>query len=573
MTQEEKDKIISDDYVDLIVKYNGNPNSLQQYQDYSVHIMNDAFAVIYVPKSSITARFVSQFYYAAIPYCYSLTNKESLDSSGITKLSRNTALNLNGEGVIVGIIDTGIDYTNPVFLHKDGSTKIVSIWDQSIDSENGYPNAYNTPFFGTEYTAQQINEALNSDNPLLTVPSIDTNGHGTSLAGVAAGSENQDYDFRGVVPEAELIVVKLKDAKQFYKDFYLIPPDVPAYQENDIIWGIQYLVHKARSINRPIAICIGLGTSLGSHDGNGILNTRVSVVGDFPGVGIAVSAGNEGNARRHFYSTIDPKGPPIIVDLNVGENEAGFTMEFWGNPPIIYTLDVLSPGGEYKPKILETLSKNQELTFIFEKTIINVDFIMVETETGKQVILLRFNKPTHGIWRFQVYGRGDLKGDFHIWLPQDDFISDDTYFMNSNPYTTVTSPGNSVVPITITAYNSKNETLYMEAGKGYTASNIITPDLAAPGVNIQCPTLNHQFSTITGTSAATAHATGIIAMVLEWSTVEGNYPRMDTVGIKKFLIRGARRGTNLTYPNKDWGYGIIDIYNSFLVLRSDVLTR
>ena len=142
--------------------------------------------------------------------------------------------------------------------------------------------------------------------------------------------------------------------------------------------------------------------------------------------------------------------------------------------------------------------------------------------------------------------------------------------MNSSPNTTVTSPGNSNVPITVTAYNSATSTIYPNAGKGFTANNNITPTLAAPGVNIQCPSLDHGFTTITGTGAATAHASGIAAMVLEWSIVEGNLPRIDTVGIKKFLIRGARRSNNISYPNRDWGYGIIDIYNSFFILRSDV---
>jgi subtilisin family serine protease len=571
MTPEEKYKIIGNDYVDLLLKYNGNPISLQQYADHSIHIMNDTYAVIYLPSSSITGRFFTQYKYSSIPQCYMLTSEQSLDASGVTKLSRISPLNLRGEGVIIGIIDTGIDYTNPVFRREDGTTRIISIWDQSIDSNDAYPQVVSPAFYGTEYTAEQINQALQSENPLQIVPSMDTNGHGTSLAGIAAGSVNQDAGFSGVVPEAELIVVKLKDAKPFYYNFFLIPENATAYQENDILWGIQYLVDSARSLRRPIAICISLGSSMGSHSSFGSLETMTSIAGDFPSVAISVSAGNEGNARRHFYSALDPKGPPVIVDLNVAEGESGFTMEFWGNPPVIYTLDILSPGGEYIPRIQENLVKNQEINFVFEQTSVIIDFFMVEADTGKQVILFRFKRPSPGTWRFQVYGRGDLAGDFHIWLPSGAFISDNTYFMNASPNTTVTSPGNSNVPITITAYNSANNTIYQNAGRGFTVDNNTKPDLAAPGVNIQCPTLDHGFAAITGTGAATAHATGITAMVLEWSIVENNFPSMDTVGIKKFLIRGARRSTNLDYPNRDWGYGMIDIYNSFSLLRADVL--
>jgi subtilisin family serine protease len=169
-----------------------------------------------------------------------------------------------------------------------------------------------------------------------------------------------------------------------------------------------------------------------------------------------------------------------------------------------------------------------------------------------------------------VYGRGDLQGNVNIWLPSGDFISKNTYFLNANPYTTVTSPGNSIVPITLTAYNSNNNGLYMEAGKGFSTSNIINPDLAAPGVNIQCPALDHTFTTLTGTSAAAAHTAGIAAMILEWSIVRNNYPDIDTVGIKKFLIRGANRSSQRQYPNREWGYGSIDLFNSFNLLRTDV---
>ncbi|MBP1755200.1 MAG: hypothetical protein H6Q59_1598 [Firmicutes bacterium] len=573
MTSEESYKIISDDYVDLIVKYNGNPIALQQYEQYSVHILNDSYAVIYLPKAMVTVNLVTKYNYFSIPQCYSLCSQQSLDASGVTKLARTSTLNLRGEGVIVGIIDTGIDYTNPVFRHKDGTTKIISIWDQEITSENQDPNIVYPAFYGTVYKSEQINQAIQSPDPFQIVPSTDEIGHGTWMAGIAAGSEDQENEFVGVVPDADILVVKLKLAKPFYREFFLIPATEPVYQTNDILWGLQYLVDTARELHRPLSICVSLGSSQGSHDNSDVLNTMLSIAADFPGIAITVAAGNEGNARRHFYSTIEPNGEPVTVDLNVGENEKGFTMELWGNPPMIYTLDMRSPGGEYKSRILENLAKNQEVVFVFERTVINIDYFMVEAGTGKQVIMLRFKNPTVGNWKFQVYGRGDLKGDFHIWLPSDHLITEGTYFINSNAYTTVTSPGNSIVPITITAYNPSNDTLFSDAGRGYSASGEVKPGLAAPGVNLLCPTLNHEYTLVSGTGVAAAHAAGITAMVLEWSVVQGNVPNMDTVGIKKFLVRGAKRKVSLDYPNRDWGYGIIDIYNSFNILRSDVMNK
>lgn len=571
MTQEDKYKIISDDYFDLILRYNGNPASLDKYSEYSVQIMNSFYAVIYVPAQQISQSTLAGFGYSSVPHVFTLTSEQSLEASGVMKLRRAPAFDLRGKGVIFGLVDTGIDYTNPVFCHTDGTTKIMSIWDQTIDSVDQYPKLMFPVYYGTEYTAEQINQALQSGNPLQLVPTTDDNGHGTMLAGIAAGSEDNSNGFSGVAPEADLIVVKLKETKGRIKDYYFIPPDVLCYQENDVMWGLRYIVDTARSLERPVALCIALGTSQGGHDNSGALNTLVSIIGDFPGIAVTVSAGNEGNSRRHFYHTLDPSEPPVAVEMNVGENEKGFSMEFWGVPPIIYTFDILSPGGEYIPRISESLTSNREIGFFFEKTKIFLDYNMVEAETGKQEVLLRFQNPTPGLWKFMVYGRGDLKGEFHLWLPSDGFITKETYFINSNPYTTITSPGNSIVPITVTAYNSGNETLYADAGRGYSTSNILNPDLAAPGVNLQCPDLKHGFTSITGTGAAAAHAAGITALLLEWSIVNGNYPGWDTVGMKKFLIRGARRRASLEYPNRDWGYGIIDIYESFNNLRAEII--
>jgi subtilisin family serine protease len=564
---EDKFKIMSNEYMDLIIKYNGNTDILKQYENFSVQKINPFYAVIYLPTSQITTRLIAEYSYSAIPKCYALTSEQDLEASGVTKLRSMPALNLRGKGVIVGIISTGIDYTNPVFQNENGTTKIAAIWDQSIESENQYPKLVYSAFYGTEYSSEQINQALKSPDPLQVVPSIDEIGDGTKLAGIAAGSENKENDFSGVVPDAELLIVKLKQAKRNLTDFYLIPPDIPCYQENDMIWAVQYLVATARKLNRPLAICIGLGSSQGSHDNNGFLNTVVSLLGDFPEVAISISAGNEGNSRKHFYSALEPSSS-VPIELNVGENETGFTMELWGNPPMIYTLDILSPTGEYIPTITGRLEETRTIRFVFEPTIINIDYIMIEQDTGKQIIILRFINPTPGTWKFQISGKGDIEGDFNVWLPTDNFISKNTYFLNPNPYTTITSPGNCFVPITVTAYNSNSNVLYPNSGKGYSTSNIINPDLTAPGVNLKCPTLDHGFTFISGTSAAAAFTAGISAMILEWGIVDNNYPGLDTIGIKKFLMRGAQRSIHLPYPNRDWGYGIIDIYNTFNIFRA-----
>jgi len=578
MNQEDRYKINSNEYSDLIIEYDKNTPLLEKYKNDTVQIMNSRFAIAYITTSQITGHSLSLFGYSAIPKCYGLVSERSLIASGVQKIRNIPSFYLRGQGVLLGFIDTGIDYTNPVFLHKDGTSKIVSIWDQTIDSEDRYPGSniyyqdilYGDPYYyGTEYTMEQINQALASDNPFNIVPSKDEIGHGTMLAGVAAGSEVAKSKFSGVAPDSEVVVVKLKQAKTILKNYFSIPLDVPCYQENDIMWGIQYLAGVAIRLNRPIAICIGLGSSQGNHDGRGTLSSILSVASNFPGVCITIAGGNEGNTRRHYYGQIDAELGYKTVDLHVGENEKGFSMELWGSAPGSYSIDIISPSGERIPQIENYLIVNREISFVFESTIILVDYQTVEIQTGEQLIILRFRNPSPGIWRFNVYGSGDLPESFHIWLPSDDFISANTYFIEANPYTTITSPGNSLVPITVTAYNADNDALYQNAGKGFSKTNTVKPEFAAPGVNILSPNLEHGFSSVTGTSVAAAHTAGVTALMLEWGIVKENFKGITTIEIKKFLIRGAIRNERLRYPNKDWGFGILDIYNAFNILRGD----
>lgn len=565
MTVEERSRITSNDYTDLIVDYSQNMRTFDKYPNSTVHIMNEKYAVVYLPVTQLTSRGINQFGYSVIPACYGLCSEKSQEASGITRLRRQPAFNLRGQGVLVGIIDTGIDYTNPVFMNADGTTRIAAIWDQTIESDN-FPQP---ALYGTQYLSDEINQALKSPNPLELVPTRDDNGHGTMLAGIAAGSEVPESEFSGVVPGSQLVIVKLKTVKPLLRDYFVIPQGVPCYQENDIMWAFQYIVDTARRLKQPVSICFGLGSSQGSHDGKGVLSNLLSIGGDFPGVSVCIAAGNEGNTRRHFFGEIPADSGYSTVELSVADNEPGFSLEFWGTAPDTYSIDILSPAGEYIPRITESLRVNRDVSFVFERTSISVDYLMVESSTGDQLILLRFRNPTPGIWRFQMYRRGDLPGSFHGWLPMNGFISDNTYFVQSDPYTTVTSPGNSPVPITVTAYNVDNNNLFQRASRGYSRINIVKPEIAAPGVNITAPTLDKGFANMTGTSAASAHLAGIAAMILEWAIVNKNYPGIDTVEVKKFIIRGAERNPNLTYPNRDWGYGIVNVFEVFDILRAE----
>ncbi|HEX3077448.1 MAG TPA: S8 family peptidase [Lachnospiraceae bacterium] len=565
MSHVDLDKVYSNDYADFIIEYNGDPLALEQYEPNAVNIVNFFYATVYLPASQLTNDVVSKMGYAVLPSLFGFTSQASLEASGVFRIRNLPSFGLRGKGVLIGIVDSGIDYTNPIFQYEDRTTKIVSIWDQTIRGDH-LPEGM---AYGTEYTREQINEALQSEDPFSIVPSKDEIGHGTMIAGIAAGNDVPESNFYGVAPDAELVIVKLKPAKQNIKNYFRIPEDEVCYQENDIVFGIQYLFRYAARVNKPIVICIPVDTSQYAHDGRGTTSNWLSLIANIPGTSVILSVGNEGNARRHYHGVIKEDTPFNTVELNIGPNDRKFSMELWGSTPNLFSVEIITPSGEYVPRIGIRTNETKEITFIFEPTTIYVDYQLIENQSGDQLILLRFSKASPGVWKFQVYSRGIYPSDFDMWLPMNNFISTETFFLRSDPNITLLSASCARVPITVTAYNVEDESLYLNAGRGYTRVNLIKPDIAAPGVKIIAPTLNQGFQEVTGTSVAAAHTAGIAAMLFEWGIVKGNYKSMSSLDMKVFLIRGARRKTDMEYPNREWGYGILDLFNVFNSLRQE----
>ncbi|SEW41317.1 S8 family peptidase [[Clostridium] fimetarium] len=565
MNDLDRKKIISNEYADLIVEYNENQKKLSNFPNDTINIIDEKYAVIYIPVDSVKQDFLQRQDYSTIPKLFGLVDTTSLDEMGVKRVQNVPNLALNGQGVLLGFVDTGIEYTNPLFKNTDNTTRILSIWDQSIENLQASSEIF---YYGTEYNENQINEALKSEAPLALVPSTDQIGHGTMLAGLAGGSNIEDSDFIGVVPLSQFVVVKLKPAKSNLKQLILVPEDTICYQENDIMFGITYLINIANRLGKPIAICIGLGTNQGSHDGRTPLADLIYTNSNRIGIATVVAAGNEGDTGHHYYGEVDPKLGYDLVEIKVGEGESGFLMELWGSLPGTYSIDITTPGGEYVPRILSKLHESRKINFTFEKTTILVDYFIVENQTGDQLILIRFQNPSPGIWKLKVYA-GKISSGFHIWLPMRGFINENTTFANPNPYTTITCPGYSLTAITATAYNHKVQSIYLNAGRGFSRINLVKPDLAAPGVNVYSPLLGNAFSEKSGTSISAALTTGVSAMLLEWGIVKKNYPTMNSQQVKKFLFRGVERNPNLIYPNREWGYGTLDIYRTFESLRGE----
>ena len=209
-----------------------------------------------------------------------------------------------------------------------------------------------------------------------------------------------------------------------------------------------------------------------------------------------------------------------------------FLWNYGGNAFNTFSIDLLSPTGKYIPRIPARIGASREIRFVFEKTLIYIDYQIAESQSGDELILLRFKNPTEGIWRFRVYAGGDLDLNYNIWLPITKFLSAETYFTQPDPEYTLTSPGNTFIPIVVTAYDYANHTLYIDANRGYTRYDNIAPIIAAPGVNVIGPTFHNGYMVANGTSIAAAHTAGVAAMFLEWGIVRGNYTQISTVEIK-----------------------------------------
>lgn len=566
MTEAERYKITSNDFADLIISNDGNLSLSEEIPNTSINIINQEFAIYHIPLEYMTLDSIYKFGYYSVPNCLGLLSDLISRPYQYSKLPEFFTEDLKGNGVIIGFIDTGIDYLNKSFLKPDATTRILSIWDQSIDSEN-YPRNI---FYGTAYTQEQINQALQSNDPYTIVPSRDEIGHGTLLAGVAAGTPQPEYTFQGVAPEADLAIVKLKPAKTYLKGFYAIPTDAVCFQENDIMMGVRYLDDLAKALNKPLVICLGLGTNQSDHSGSRPLTRLLESISDQYGRSIIVAAGNQGNRGAHYYGDIQAPADYDDVRLNVGEDETGFTLQFWGTSPNRFWIDLFSPNGSFLARVPPLPLRS--IIINYEDTMIIADSQLKTPYATEQLIVLRFQNPLPGQWQLYVYGvTGDLPMQFHFWLPIHNFIKPGTAFLKPNNFTTITGPGNSPSMITATAYDPVNMNLYYYASKGNTVTNYPKPDISAPGVNITGPFLNNEMITTSGTSLASAYTAGISAMLMEWGVVKGNLVAMNNLLIRKVLTQSASRKPDLYYPNPDWGYGTIEVTRINRAL-SDILT-
>lgn len=555
-----RDRILSENYSEFIIEYNGTPEEfMREYDEYCAQTIGYRYGMVYAELDDILPITPSKYSYKAVPKLYSEMDTQAVEATGAIRLQNVTGLNLKGQDIIIGIVDSGINYLHPAFRFSSGESRILSIWDQSASSGN-MPDGFS---YGAEYLNEQINEAIAADNPYDIVDIRDETGHGTFMAGVAAGSELLDENFTSPAPESMLAIVKLKQAKRYLRDYYLIDENAVAYQENDIMAGIRYLELVAARYRRPLVVCIGVGTSQGSHSGDSYLESVIDDLSGRRGTCAVVPTGNEGNSRHHFRGNVKDKE---YVDVEI-QVDRSFTMEIWCKSPDLLSIGIISPTGEIVPRIPARIRKSEVLNFLFENTVIYVDYEIVEQRSGNQLILVRFQNPTEGIWRIQVYGEKVAVGDFNIWLPVSEFVGNDTFFLTSNSDTTLTLPATASKAITTGGYNSNNGAFYVDSGRGFDVNGLINPDFVAPAYEIYGPSILNNYQRRSGTSGAAALTAGIAAQFFQWGIINGNQSDMTAADIKNYLIRGAIRNIRESYPNTQTGWGIVNAYNALDILR------
>lgn len=529
---------------DLIVRYSGSLDELRALGAGVVELQNE-YAVVTIREDLIDR--LTQFpqiEFVEKPKRLFFAVENEKRASCIPPVQR-PPLNLTGRGVLVGVIDSGIDYANPVFRNGDGTTRIRNLWDQSL-SENP-PEGY---LIGTEYTSEQINEALRQptiEQRRQLVPSQDISGHGTAVAGVAAGNSD---DYRGVAYESDLIVVKLG-----------LPRLNGFPRTTELMQAIDYVIRKALEYQQPIAINLSFGNTYGAHDGNSLLEQFIQDAANRWKNVICIGTGNEGNTAGHVSGILD-ENEQVEIELAVQENETGLNVQIWKAYYDLVDILLEAPSGVRIGPIQEILGSQR---FRVGETEILLYYGEPSPYTIDQEIYIDFLPRTDyinsGIWRIVLIPREIISGNYALWLPSESVLNEGTEFLSPSVQGTLTIPSTAFRTIGVGAYNSATMTYADFSGRG--AGARIKPDLVAPGVNIRAPIPGGSFGEFSGTSFATPFVTGSAALLMQWGIVDGNDPFLYGEKVKAYFQRGARQILGFEkYPNQTVGYGALCVENS-----------
>ncbi|NMB43980.1 MAG: S8 family peptidase [Clostridiales bacterium] len=541
---------------ELIIKYSGDITNLAQELNMTVVPLLNQYAIVTISEFLIERlENHPQIEFIEKPNRLFYEANTGRLASCINPL-QTPQFDLFGRGVITAIIDSGIDYAHPDFRLENGQTRILELWDQTIPGSP--PEGFS---LGTLYTREQINEALEAANPLERmeiVPSTDTSGHGTHVAGIAAGNGRASNGlFRGVASQSELIIVKLGSS---------VGQSFPTTTR--LMEGIDFCVRSAIKYNMPIAINLSFGNHYGAHNGSSILESYINDISSFARSNIIIGTGNEGTAGKHVGGII---GNAIeVIELAVGQYQLSFNLQIWKNFYDQFDITLVSPGGTRVGPIPARLGTQQ---FRIGPTEIYLYYGDPTPYNPEQQIFIEFiprnNYVEPGLWQIELTPISIIVGNYDMWLPSGGVISPETRFTRPTEETTLTIQSTALRAISVGAYDPRLGSLAFFSGRGYPRGfGYVKPDIVAPGVNITSCAPGGGYSTRSGTSMATPFVTGSVALLMEWGITNGNDPYMYGEKVRAYLIAGARQlPIEPIYPNPIVGYGALCLEDSFLLTQ------
>ncbi|NKF07263.1 S8 family peptidase [Clostridium gasigenes] len=570
----EQYKIVCPNYLDenspdFLVEYRGPFKEEIDKVTYACgDIITNTLAVISVPYEylDILRKDVPSIVFVENRSIYVLQDVSVNYVDNINEIKLNPYLGLNGRGVLIGMVDSGIDYLNNEFIREDGKSRILNIWDQSAPVNYSNKNVY----IGDTYDNDKINEAINGskrgEDPYAIVPTRDEVDHGTKMAGIIGG-RGYNEDIRGVASDSDFVIVKLFESlnyKRVLKENGIL--DVPVYNNVEVLAGIEYLRSYAEHAKKPMVIYIGVGTTAGSHSGNNIMSTYLNVIAAERGLAIVTGVGNEGDAEGHASGNIKAVDDVALVELSIPRVLKELSFDVWIRKPDIMSINIRTPYGEMSGFIDAKIKRIGTIKFVLTNSSVNINYNVPEEYTGDEVIILTFKDMKPGIWRLELKGEYVVRGRYDMWLPPRATLPEGTRFLASDPFITLTVPGTAKKVINVAYYNSEKRSLVSSSGKGFNSNGLINPDIMTAGIDVLTTSNGGAVTKTSGSSVATAIVAGCCSLILQWGIVDKNDTTMYSAKILSYLIYGADRTMMDEYPNRYSGYGVLDILKTFNVM-------
>ncbi|AWK53035.1 peptidoglycan-binding protein [Clostridium beijerinckii] len=499
------------------------------------------FAIVEIPINKLEELSVSNtIQYIELPKNLYEQDQESNRVSCILQLTPN--FDVSGDGVLIGFIDSGIDYTHPAFMNTSGTTRIEYIYDLSTG--------------GNIYNKQMIDEAIKSNNPLSIVPSSDNTGHGTHVTGIACAGGNINPMYKGAAPNASIAMVKAARGVTVLS--------------SQIMQGIKFLLDKSKELNMPLVISISLSTNDGAHNGSSLLEQYIRTIANLERVAIVIAAGNEGDAGHHVGGELNKTQRDIF---NIASDERSVVMNMYKSILPNISINIMNPTGRSSGDITIQEGYIQGAIGSDRYDIYVAGAKPFELNSEIKIILsARSEYLLEGVWTLEINVSNEYLGDYSIWLPVLEGLNPNTRFLEPIQLNTLGIPATVDNIIAVGSYNYRTNNLSSFSGRGAeNQGSVVRPDLVAPGENILGPVPNGSYDSKTGTSMATPQVSGICALIMQWGIVKGNDPYMFGQRLKYYLIRGAkRRRIDVVYPNPLWGYGEVCALDSLNLIKDDL---